>query len=52
MNNSSSLNQCRICNRKNNQLLVLTCGHDPCIDCAAKHYFTGSEYRSEFQYIK
>lgn len=31
---------------------MLSCSHDPCIDCAATHYFAGAEFRREFQLMK
>lgn len=32
-------NNCIVCKRLSDELLVLSCQHDPCIDCVAKQYF-------------
>ena len=29
---------CNICNKPNDQMLMLSCVHDPCINCAASAY--------------
>lgn len=34
--------ECCVCHKNNDQLLMLSCGHDPCIDCAATNYFKGA----------
>jgi hypothetical protein len=30
--------ECVICHQYNEQMLMLQCVHDPCINCAAIHY--------------
>lgn len=40
---------CAVCQRPNEQILLLTCSHDPCIECAALHYFEGAMIQSDFQ---
>lgn len=30
--------ECVICHQPNEQMLMLTCVHDPCINCAVEHY--------------
>ena len=30
--------ECVICHQFNDQMLMLQCVHDPCINCAAAHY--------------
>ena len=29
---------CNLCNKPNDQMLMLSCVHDPCINCAASAY--------------
>jgi hypothetical protein len=29
---------CNLCNKPNDQMLMLACVHDPCINCAATSY--------------
>lgn len=29
---------CSLCNKPNDQMLMLSCVHDPCINCAASAY--------------
>ena len=40
---------CAICHHPNEQILLLACSHDPCIKCAALHYFEGASLQSDFQ---
>lgn len=30
--------ECVMCHEFNDQMLMLTCVHDPCIECAAAYY--------------
>lgn len=42
-------NQCAVCEKSSEQLLVLTCEHDPCPSCAAHHYFKEFQTENDFQ---
>ena len=41
--------RCAICRQNNDQLLMLTCSHDPCIECASLHYIKELKMQADFQ---
>ena len=44
-------NQCAVCHKSSEQLLVLACEHDPCPACAAYQYSHESVRQNDFQLL-
>lgn len=42
-------NPCAVCKKNHDQLLILGCEHDTCIECATKHYAREMKVQSDFQ---
>lgn len=42
-------NICSGCKKESDELLVLSCQHDPCINCVAKQYFSENRMQNDFQ---
>lgn len=43
---------CVMCDQHNEQMLMLSCVHDPCIDCAATHYVDNEPHNSPVSTLK
>jgi hypothetical protein len=41
-----------MCEQHNEQMLMLSCVHDPCIDCAATHYVDNEPHNSSVSILK
>jgi hypothetical protein len=52
INKMDDIEKCPICQQYKNTLLQLTCGHDPCISCAAVSFSRQKKLKSSISNVK